>query len=79
MKSPAPKAQVLDNVFVVIPMLNEAGSIGMVLNDLPPVNQVVVVDNGSEDDGPEIARKSGADVIPEAQRGYGKALSLIHI
>ena len=63
----------LDRVFVVIPMLNEAGSIGLVLNDLPDVNQVVVVDNGSDDDGPDIARKSGAEVILESQRGYGKA------
>ena len=65
--------QVLDHVFVVIPMLNEEGSIGLVLKDLPPVNQVIVVDNGSEDRGPEIARQSGADVILEPQRGYGKA------
>ncbi len=54
-------------------MLNEAGSIGLVLNDLPAVNRVIVVDNGSDDDGPEIARTSGADVIAEPQRGYGKA------
>lgn len=63
----------LDKVFVVIPMLNEAGSIGLVLSDLPAVRQVVVVDNGSDDGGPEIARAGGADVIPESQRGYGKA------
>ena len=54
-------------------MLNEAGSIGMVLNDMPAVNQVVVVDNGSDDEGPNIARQSGAEVILEPQRGYGKA------
>ena len=66
-------AKSLDNVFVIIPMLNEAGSIGMVLNDLPEVNRVIVVDNGSDDDGPNIARQSGAEVIPEPQRGYGKA------
>ena len=64
---------VLDQVFVVIPMLNEAGSIGLVLSDLPAINRVVVVDNGSDDEGPEIAREGGAEVIPESQRGYGKA------
>ena len=63
----------LNKVFVVIPMLNEAGSIGLVLNDLPTINKVVVVDNGSDDDGPEIARAAGAEVVPESQRGYGKA------
>lgn len=74
MNSQQPEAaSSLDRVFVVIPMLNEAGSIGLVLNDLPDVNQVVVVDNGSDDEGPDIARQSGAVVIHEPQRGYGKA------
>jgi len=54
-------------------MLNEAGSIGQVLSELPAVNKVVVVDNGSDDEGPDIARQSGAVVIHEPQRGYGKA------
>ena len=54
-------------------MLNEAGSIGLVLKDLPEINQVVVVDNGSDDEGPDIARELGAEVVPEPQRGYGKA------
>ena len=54
-------------------MLNESKSIGLVLNDLPSVHSVIVVDNGSTDTGPEIANKSGALVIEEPQRGYGKA------
>ena len=61
------------NVFVVIPMLNEEASIGLVLNDLPPVAEVVVVDNGSTDAGPQKAADAGATVIRETQRGYGKA------
>lgn len=59
--------------YVVIPMLNEQDSIGHVLGDLPEVAEVVVVDNGSTDRGPEIAREAGATVISEPQRGYGKA------
>ena len=54
-------------------MLNESKSIGLVLNDLPSVHSVIVVDNGSTDTGPEIANESGALVIEEPQRGYGKA------
>ena len=63
----------LENTFVVIPMLNERDSIALVLDDLPQVAQVIVVDNGSTDDSPEIARQHGANVILEPQRGYGKA------
>ncbi len=63
----------LSRTFVIIPMLNEEDSIGHVLNDLPTVRQVVVVDNGSTDNSPAIARHAGARVIPEPQRGYGKA------
>ncbi len=63
----------LGQTFVIIPMLNEEGSIGAVLNDLPNVRSVIVVDNGSTDDSPAIASQLGADVISEPQRGYGKA------
>ena len=54
-------------------MLNESKSIGLVLDDLPTVRSVIVVDNGSTDDGPKIALDKGALVIEEPQRGYGKA------
>ena len=54
-------------------MLNEAGSIELVLGDLPAVHSVIVVDNGSSDDGPKIASEYGATVVAESQRGYGKA------
>ena len=54
-------------------MLNEAGSIELVLGDLPAVHSVIVVDNGSSDDGPKIASEHGATVVAESQRGYGKA------
>lgn len=63
----------LQNTFVIIPMLNEADSIGFVLHDLPDVAEVIVVDNGSTDNSPEIAETTGATVIREAKRGYGQA------
>ena len=62
-----------DSTFVIIPMLNEQDSIAQVLESLPEVQSVIVVDNGSSDNSPEIAQRHGADVILEPQRGYGKA------
>lgn len=63
----------LTSTMVVIPMLNEEDSIGPVLRALPPVQQVIVCDNGSTDNSPEIARSLGATVVLEPQRGYGAA------
>ncbi|QEG23321.1 glycosyltransferase family 2 protein [Mariniblastus fucicola] len=63
----------LRRTFVIIPMLNEQDSIGLVLDDLPTVAEVIVVDNGSTDEGAKIAAARGAIVICEPQRGYGKA------
>ena len=62
-----------DQVMVVIPALNEEKSLPLVLEDLPEVARVIVVDNGSTDATPSLAAESGAVVIPEPQRGYGKA------
>ncbi len=63
----------LRRTVVIIPMLNEQLSIGLVLDDLPPVAEVIVVDNGSTDEGASIAAAKGATVIHEPQKGYGKA------
>jgi len=63
----------LQKIYVIIPMLNEQRSIGLVLDDLPAVAEVIVVDNGSTDEGVAIARSKNATVIHELQRGYGKA------
>ena len=63
----------LENTFVVIPMLNEEDSIVHVLDDLPNVRRVFVVDNGCTDNSPQRAREAGACVLHEPQRGYGKA------
>jgi glycosyltransferase involved in cell wall biosynthesis len=66
-------ARALAQTYVIIPMLNEQDSIGLVLNDLPSVAEVIVVDNGSTDESPAIASRAGATVLSEPQRGYGKA------
>ena len=62
-------------VSVIIPTHNEAQAIGRVLADLPPdlVTEVIVVDCNSNDGTPEIAASTGARVIKEPRRGYGRA------
>jgi glycosyltransferase involved in cell wall biosynthesis len=60
--------------------LDEEASLPLVLRDLAAVPQVgftlvtvVVVDNGSRDRTPQVARSAGAQVVSEPRRGYGNA------
>jgi glycosyltransferase involved in cell wall biosynthesis len=66
---------------VVIPCLNEAATIGIVvgkaiasINRLGLHGEVVVSDNGSSDDSVELARAAGARVVHAVRPGYGAAL-----
>jgi glycosyltransferase involved in cell wall biosynthesis len=61
-------------VTVVLPCLNEAESLPGVLADLPDGYRALVVDNNSTDDTAAVARRCGADVVAEAQPGYGAAV-----
>jgi glycosyltransferase involved in cell wall biosynthesis len=63
------------NIAVLIPVYNEEGSIGKVLENIPLsiVNEIIVVDNGSTDDSPQIAESMGACVLFQPIRGYGAA------
>jgi glycosyltransferase involved in cell wall biosynthesis len=68
------------DVSVVIPCLNEAGSIARCVELAREVlerneinGEVVVVDNGSTDASAEIAESVGARVVYEPRRGYGSA------
>jgi glycosyltransferase involved in cell wall biosynthesis len=60
---------------LIIPALNEAATIGLLLKRLPSglFSQVIVVDNGSDDGTAEVAQAAGAEVIREPRRGYGQA------
>lgn len=66
-------SEFLKSVCVIIPVYNEEASLPLVLQDLPPVGQVIVVDNGSTDRSAELARQMGATVVCEPRRGYGSA------
>ncbi len=60
-------------VDVVLPCLDEAGALPWVLERMPEGCRALVVDNGSVDGSPDIARALGATVITCAVRGYGAA------
>lgn len=61
-------------IAVVIPALDEEEAIGLVVREVPPVADVVlVVDNGSRDRTAEVARRAGARVVRAPARGYGEA------
>ncbi|MEO0809922.1 MAG: glycosyltransferase family 2 protein [Pseudomonadota bacterium] len=63
-----------ERIGAVIPALNEARAISLVIGDIPTwVDQIVVGDNGSTDGTGEIARRAGAVVVREEERGYGAA------
>lgn len=67
----------MEPVAVVIPTLNEAGTIFEVVRDIPPRfrRDIIVADSGSTDGTQQMAIKAGARVI-NTGRGYGRACAL---
>lgn len=68
-------------VSVLMPCLNEAETLERcvrraveTLGSCGLAGEVIVADNGSTDGSQEIARRSGARVVPVPERGYGAAL-----
>lgn len=67
---------------VIIPAYNEQESIGKVIAEIPEiVSEVIVVSNNSSDNTEMVAKKAGATVLKEDQKGYGYAclLGMNHI
>lgn len=58
---------------LVLPCLDEAAALPWVLARIPPGVRAVVVDNGSTDGSPDVARALGATVVVAPRRGYGAA------
>ncbi|CAN5538165.1 glycosyltransferase family 2 protein [soil metagenome] len=58
---------------VILPVLDEAEALRWVLERVPNDYQPIVVDNGSTDGSGTIARRAGARVVVEMQRGFGAA------
>lgn len=68
-------------VSVVMPCLNEARTLAACIDEaqaafdrLGILGEIIVADNGSDDDSPRIARERGARVVSVAERGYGCAI-----
>ena len=76
----APEMQIerlapIQKISVIVPVLNEEGSIANVIGDIPKtlVQEIIVVDNGCTDNTAAIAKQNGAKVVTEPRRGYGYA------
>src|SRR2546423_6907883 len=68
-------------VSIVMPCLNEADTLSIciekaqrALRDANINGEILIADNGSTDDSPQIARSLGARVIHVEEKGYGNAL-----
>ena len=61
-------------VVVIIPAYNEEESLPKVIAEIPDfADEIVVVNNLSTDNTSEVAKKAGAIVLSENERGYGAA------
>ncbi len=59
---------------VIIPAFNEEDSIAHVIKEIPDiVSEIIVVSNTSTDQTENVAKKAGATVLQEKQKGYGYA------
>jgi glycosyltransferase involved in cell wall biosynthesis len=72
----SPSLRKKPSVTIIIPALNEAKALPLVLQEIPNeiVDKVIVVDNGSTDNTVNVAHENGATVIIEPVRGYGRAV-----
>ncbi|WP_020110500.1 glycosyltransferase family 2 protein [Rhodococcus sp. 114MFTsu3.1] len=64
----------VSDVTVVLPCMNEAGSLPGVLARIPTGYVALVVDNNSTDGTADVAKAHGATVVHESVPGYGSAV-----
>jgi Glycosyl transferase family 2 len=76
-RQPANHASWSPTVTVVIPALNEEHNLPLILENLPPVDEVVVVDGRSRDDTVAVAREVRPDVVVVRQTRSGKGNALV--
>lgn len=69
------------DITIVMPCLNEEYTVGLCVKEALAfieqqdiLGEVLVVDNGSEDDSAAAAEKVGAKVLRQPKRGYGSAI-----
>jgi len=61
-------------ITVIIPCYNEENGLKEVLSGMPSyIDEVIVVDNDSDDDTSAVAMEYGATLLLEKKRGYGSA------
>jgi glycosyltransferase involved in cell wall biosynthesis len=63
----------VDVIDVVLPVLDEREALPWVLSRMPAGYEPIMVDNGSSDGSGALARRLGAQVVPEPRRGFGAA------
>lgn len=63
------------DIRVIIPAFNEQNAVGLVIEEIPKqwVREIIVIDNGSQDNTFEVAKEKGATALQEHIKGYGKA------
>src|SRR5438093_11890279 len=61
---------------MIFPLFNERHAIAGLVRRVPPIiSETIVVDDGSDDGGPDLAREAGARVISQdRRRGVGAAI-----
>jgi glycosyltransferase involved in cell wall biosynthesis len=65
----------MPDIRVIIPAFNEENAVGKVIDEIPKdlVQEIVVVNNNSNDQTKTVAKQHGATVLDEPIQGYGRA------
>ncbi len=65
-----------ETIVAILPLFNERHAIAGLVRRMPPeIAEAIVVDDGSDDGGPDLAREAGARVIAHGRRrGVGAAI-----